>query len=405
MSSDVRRPKLNEPIRTLHIMTSLDRRGAETFAVQVIDRLDRERFSPGIWTTRSAAPENALVPQHTPVFSTHDHGHAPSARALRELVHTLRLVRPHLVQCHGGIALTYATAVKLFYKAPAYVYTKISSIHPALDSALRRRIYGILFNQVDAIVAGGEEVRREVEEEFHPRRPRLLTISNGRDVQPFLNVSPELVRQTRQELGLATDDVCLMAVGGLVKVKDPEFVLRLYADLLSSVPTLRLVFVGSGPMEPDLRRQASTLRIDNQVRFLGVRSDVPRLMFAADILVLPSISEGLPGVLIEAGMAGRPAVAFKVGAVTDVLDDGVTGYVVMPRDQDTFRDRVARLARDPALRATMGEEAMRRCRRDFDVQASIARYEHLFTELVEQLLPRRVPVPSARTNPVSARRP
>lgn len=373
-----------ERIRTLHILTSLNRRGAETFAVQMIDRLSRDRFSPAIWTTKPAHSQDALVPERTPLLS--DGAVVPSpliqARSFLDLIRVLKTVQPHLVQCHGGRALKYALAASPFWRPAATVYNKILSIHPHLDHPARRVLYGYLFERVDAIVAVGEQVRRELKDEFRLRRPRLVTISNGRDVGPFARVAPEDVLEVRRALGLQPEDVCLMAVGSLAWEKDPHFALRLLAEILPAHPTLRLVFVGEGPLEEALGKQAVTLAVDERVRFLGVRHDVPRLLFAADIVILPSITEGLPGVLIEAGMAGRPAVAYGVGAVADVLVDGVTGFVVTPGDAATFQQRVRQLIRDSHLRQTMGQEALTRCRRDFDIEASVRKYEALFSELV-----------------------
>lgn len=373
-------------VRTLHILTSLDRGGAETFAVQMIDRLDRDRFAPAIWTTRPPATGYPLEPLRTSVLSSHDSGSGHdggTARSLRELLSVLRRVKPHLVQCHGGRALKHAMAVKPLWRAPAYVYNKILSIHPALDSPVKRFLYSFLFEQVDAIVAVGEQVRREVEDAFHPRRPVLLTISNGRDVVPFRSVSPEATEQARRELGLGPGEVCLMFVGRLAWEKDPQSLLRLCADLAPIYPAHKFVLVGGGPLEPDLKQEAVRLGITDRVRFTGVRRDVPTLMSAADLVLLPSVTEGLPGVLIEAGMAGRPAVAYRIAAVEDVLIDGVTGFVVSPGDTEMFKQRVLHLMRHPELRSEMGDQARRRCRRDFDIEASVKRYEDLFHTLVD----------------------
>lgn len=365
-------------IRTLHILTSLHRRGAETFAVQMIDRLDRARFSPHIWPTRSAHSDEALVPARTPVLSN---GVDALPLALWDLQRVLRTVRPHLIQCHGGRALKYAMALKPIFRPHAYVYNKILSIHPHLDGAARRLPYRFLFEQVDAIVAVGEELRREVEETFHPRRPRVVAINNGRDVRPFLSVTPEVVAARRRELGLDPADVCLMQIG-IAWEKDPQVSLNVFAELASRFRELRLVFVGEGPLLDDLRRESVTRGLADRVRVLGVRRDVPALLAAADIVLMPSITEGLPGVLIEAGMAGRPAVAYEIGSVRDVLDDGRTGYVVPRGNPAALSAQVARLVRYPALRERMGLAAMMRCRRDFDIAFSVRKYEALFSELV-----------------------
>jgi glycosyltransferase involved in cell wall biosynthesis len=173
-----------------------------------------------------------------------------------------------------------------------------------------------------------------------------------------------------------------MTVGSLSWEKDPGILLDLLARLLPVYPRLRLVYVGEGPMERELREKAARAGLDAFVRFAGLRSDVPQLLAGADVFALPSVTEGLPGVLIEAGMSGIPAVAFGVGSVDDILKDGQTGLVVPPRNVDAFVRATARLLGDGESRTRMGREAMTMCRRDFDIRRSVGRYEALFRELV-----------------------
>jgi glycosyltransferase involved in cell wall biosynthesis len=133
------------------------------------------------------------------------------------------------------------------------------------------------------------------------------------------------------------------------------------------------------------------------VRFAGLRDDVPHLLSAADVFLLPSATEGLPGVLIEAGMAGVPAVSFGVGSVEDILKDGKTGFVVPAGNRQEFTQSTARLLRDGTLRGQMGREAMTLCRRDFDIRRSVKRHEALFIELVDAVR-RRSPAKGAFTS-------
>lgn len=365
-------------IRTLHIITSMHRRGAEIFAVQLADRLDRTRFLPHIWPLRRTMSDDALTAERTPVLPT---GAGSLAGTLREFRRAVRTVRPHVIQCHGGRALKYAMALKPFGRSRAYVYNKNLSIHPHLDRPARRLPYKFLFEQVDAIVAEDETLLREVEEVFHPRRPRLVSIRNGRDLRPFLDVTPEVIAERRRELGLDAGDVALMQIG-IAWEKAPQVTLDAFAELAPRFPELRLAFVGEGPLLNTLRQSVAAGGLTDRVRLLGVRRDVPALLAAADILALPSITEGVPGVLIEAGMAGRAAVAYDVGAVRDVLVDGVTGWVVPRGDTAALKAKLAGLAGDHALRERMGREAMTRCRQGFNIEASVRAYEALFMELL-----------------------
>ncbi len=365
-------------IRTLHVVTSMHRRGAEIFAVQLADRLDRSRFLPHIWPLSQARSGDALTAEQTPVLPN---GAGSLPQAVRQFRQAVRTVRPHVIQCHGGRALKYALALKPFWRSRTYVYNKNLSIHPHLDRTVRRLPYKFLFEQVDAIVAEDDALLREVEEVFHPRRPRLVTIRNGRDLRPFLDVTPEVVAEKRRELGLDAGQIGLIQVG-IAWEKAPQVSMDLFMELAPRFPDLRLALVGEGPLLNTLRESATARGLTDRVRILGVRHDVPALLASADILLLPSITEGVPGVLIEAGMAGRAAVAHDVGSVRNVLVDGVTGWVVAPGDRAALTAKVAALAGDRGLRERMGREAMARCRRDFNIDTSVRAYEGLFAELV-----------------------
>lgn len=373
----------DQRIRILHVVASLTRRGAETFAVQLVNGLSRERFDAAIWAINPDSSVPYLIPRHSRLVLEEIRPRGWH-RAVGSLVETVNSYRPHLIHCHGGGALKYATLLKPLARAQAYVYTKIGSVHPWLDPPLRHRFYAALFEQVDAIIAVGENVRREMEETFHLRRPRLFTVYPGRDVAPFLRLTAQTAAQKRAEIGLAPSHIVLMTVGSLSWEKDPLSLLRCFAEIAGRDPRLRLVFVGGGPLGPELKADVRRQGLEHKVRLLGVRSDVPALLSAADIFVLPSITEGLPGVLIEAGMAGLPAIAYGVGSVSEVIRDSETGFVVSPQDWAGFSRRMLTLAGDGALRRRMGEASREFCRSTFDIRRSIKQHETLFMEVLEQ---------------------
>jgi glycosyltransferase involved in cell wall biosynthesis len=373
-------------IRTLHLISSLHRRGAQVCAALLVDRLSRDGFQPTVWAIDPGLPSGGIVPARTLVLSPQAEGGMGFRRyrAFSSLVGALRTLRPHIVHAHGGRALKYAVATKPFWRPRAYVYTKIGSIRPWLDHPLKRRFYRILFENVDIIISVADALRQEIEITFRPVRPRLTMIHTGVDPRPFAEITPSHVAEKRAELGLEPTDVCLMMVGSLSWEKNPQLLIALLGEMAVEYPGLRLLFVGEGPLEPALRREALGAGLQERICFLGVRGDVAELLSAADIIVLCSHTEGLPGVLIEAGMANRPVVAFDVGAVNEVVVDGVSGFLVPAGNRTMLKERILRLVREPVLRAVMGREACRRCRAKFDVHRYIEQHETLFRELVRR---------------------
>src|SRR5205085_4555838 len=132
--------------------------------------------------------------------------------------------------------------------------------------------------------------------------------------------------------------------------------------VVGRVPGARLVLVGEGPEEPGIRALVGQLGLGEQVLFLGLRHDVARLLRAADLFLLTSISEGIPLTLIEAMAAGLPVVSTRVGGVGEVVEDGLTGLLAPSGDDGELADHLLRLAVAPAVGRRMGQHGRARAR-------------------------------------------
>lgn len=221
-------------------------------------------------------------------------------------------------------------------------------------------------------------------EEHVGRRPwsrtREVVIPNGIPVPP----APGAIERAaaRAELGLAEDEFGVGIVARLAAVKAHEVLFDAVAKLAPAHPRLRLVVIGGGERAAELAALAETLGITGQVRFLGMRRDVPALLPGLDVACLTSRYECAPLSVIEAMAARVPVVTSDVGAVRDMVADGREGFVVPSGDADEFADRIARLADDPALRHAMGERARARADGEFRIEDTAAAFERLLTSLV-----------------------
>jgi glycosyltransferase involved in cell wall biosynthesis len=146
-------------------------------------------------------------------------------------------------------------------------------------------------------------------------------------------------------------------VGHLVVQKRPERALEVVDLLLARGCPVHLVVAGDGPLRASLEAEASARGIDRSVSFLGHRPDVERVFGGVELALLTSDAEGIPGVAIEAVMAGCPLISVPVGGVREVVDDGITGVVLASRDASLMADAVAQLLGDPDRRASMSHDA------------------------------------------------
>ena len=173
----------------------------------------------------------------------------------------------------------------------------------------------------------------------------------------------------------------LLWVGRLAASKGLPILMQSLASLQQSYPDLVLTLIGDGPDRSALEDQAERLGVRPRIRFLGYRSqaEVRQELKGADIFVLPSFAEGVPVVLMEAMASGVPVVATRVAGVGELVEDGVSGYLVPPGDPTPLAESVAKLIEDPTLRSRFGAAGRARVEKEFDVRQEAARLRGILT--------------------------
>jgi glycosyltransferase involved in cell wall biosynthesis len=180
----------------------------------------------------------------------------------------------------------------------------------------------------------------------------------------------------RRELGIAPDEFVIGTVGNLTAKKDHATLLRATAEVSTTRP-LRLVLIGSGPLETDTRALVARLGLADRVIMTGSRPDAAALLPAFDAFVLSSRFEGLPIALLEAMACGLPCVATSVGGIPEVITDGEEGTLVPAGDPAALATAIADVLGDPRRRDEMGCRAARRAS-DFDMRVAVRQIEHIY---------------------------
>jgi glycosyltransferase involved in cell wall biosynthesis len=271
------------------------------------------------------------------------------AQVIGQLVAT-RAGAAHITVEHGGAGLPRALHRRLLVRA----------IASRID-----RVVAVTGTQLD-------ELRR-----LGFRAERITVIPNG--IPPPLPARPR--ESVRAELGLAEDDVLALLVATLRPEKRAHAFVEAVRRAHGREPRLRGVIAGGGPQLA--RVQSLAAEAPAVVRVLGERSDVPDLIAAADVVCLTSSFEGLPMTILEAMALSRPVVATAVGGVPDAIADGRTGRLVPPGDTEAFAEALVVLAREPALRRTMGEAANVDYRERYTLEFMAERYGDLLHGLVD----------------------
>jgi glycosyltransferase involved in cell wall biosynthesis len=366
-------------VRLLHVVATGQRRGAEVFAADLVGALGGDGIEQRVAVLRGSGLAVAF-PSAVSVLQNAG-WRVPGIRVdlgtLRALRHLIDGWRPNVVQVHGGEPLKHAVLAARRSGAPV-VYRRIGSAPSRITRGPGRFGHGQLMRRAARVVAVAEALRQETIETFRVSPERVLTIPNAVDAERLRPVRTR--SDVRTELGIPSNAPVLISVGALTWEKDPHAHLEVSNLVRERHLDVVHLFVGDGPLRPELERAIGDRGLTG-VRLLGARADVPDLLSGADVMVLASRVEGLPGCLIEAGVVGRPAVGFALAGVPEVVEDGRTGFLVPPGDVRALAQAASRLLADPDLRDSMGQAAEERCRSIFDIRVVAPRYAELYQEL------------------------
>ena len=357
----------------LHVLPSAIGRGAQLYARALVDLLD-EPDQPHRLMSIYEGDQGIHVD-----LSLGRPGGAAAAGGFDPRV-ALRLRRycaersPGVLVAHGGDPLKYLVAARP--RVPI-AYNAIGTVERSVHSRLRRELWRRLLARADVVAAVSEDVAEECRSLLNVPAGKVVVVPNGRDSEMF---SPRPTSSGGSLAGAGDSDLpMLLFVGHLAPGKRPDVFVELVRALRAQGVSCKAAVVGDGPMRGALTEPARSAGVE----LLGERNDVAELMRGADLFVFPSLpeGEGMPGVLIEAGLSGLCVLATRVPGVSTVIDDRITGSVVDVSDFGSLVQEARRLLADPVVRSEMGRAAREKCVSDFSMQASARAWRDLLGRL------------------------
>ncbi len=215
------------------------------------------------------------------------------------------------------------------------------------------------------------------------RREQFVTIASGVELGRFTSVGQEEALRAKEELALPSHAPLIGSVGRLEPIKGYRYFLEAAALVLRSYPEAYFLLAGDGRERSELSDRAQALGIGERFCLLGWRDDVPSLLKAMDLFVIPSLNEGMGRSAVEAMAAGLPVVASRVGSLPEVVAHGDTGLLVPPADPEALASAILSLLKDPRGRRAMGERA-RAAVDPYSVEIMVERIEALYRELLRE---------------------
>lgn len=367
-----------QPVRLALLITELAPGGAERCLVNLATRIDRRQFAPVVYSIRPrpAAGRDLLVQQleaaGVPLRFADIRTKWQAPMVVGRLTKLLTEQQPQIVQnflYHANVAGTLAARRAL---VPRIVLGIRVADPRRLRSWLERRVA----RNAARIVCVSQSVADFCRDRGFPAA-KLEIIPNGIDVTPYENAVP----LDLAELGVPSGRKAIVFVGRLHEQKDLAALISAAPNFLGQLPEHDLVLVGEGPQRRYLSRLAASLGIGHRVHWPGWRPEVPAILAAAEMLVLPSRWEGMPSVLLEAMAAGKPVVATRAEGVAEVLGDLAAEQTVAVGDVRGLTRRIVQLAQSPPLAQRLGQENRQRILAHFSLQEMVHRYERLYARL------------------------
>lgn len=367
------------PPRLAVLTTGLARGGAEAQVTLLAKTLSRRGWDVRLY---SMLPPTAFVEEllecGIQVESLSMRRGFADPRAIYRLVRRLRSFKPHVMHCHMIHANLLGRVSRLFVRIPGLICTAHSVWEGGKWRDWAYRLTDPLCDLTTNVSKTG--LSRYVEAKLADGA-KAVWVPNGVDASCY---SPDKSAGVRIRARMDWEGFVWLAVGNLRVPKDYPNLLRAFAWMSARAPQARLAIVGSGPLRTSLESLAGELGIGVKVRFLGAREDVRELLQAVDGFVMSSAWEGTPMALLEACACGVPVVATRVGGNPDVVEDGVSGYLIDPRNSEALGEAMLKLMALPeSERAVMGVAARRRVESAFGHERIVDKWENIYEQMMQ----------------------
>lgn len=378
-----------EKIKIAHIITKLELGGAQQNTLFTLKTLDRDKFMPVLITgndgmlldeaLRLDGVKTYLVPQLIREISP-----IKDLAALYKIFKILRSTSPMIVHTHSSKAGIIGRWAAFLAGVPIIIHTIHGFGFNVSDSRVINRLLILLERLTaritDRFIAVARENIKKGESLKIFKKDKIRLIRSGIDISGFMHVNVDKVAK-KMDLGVHPDIPLIGMLACLKPQKAPVDFIRMADLVCRRFPHVNFIIIGDGELQGEVIEAISSSGLNDRVILAGWRRDIPEMMRAMDIFVLTSRWEGLPRVLLEAMVSGLPIVATRVDGTSEVIIDGVNGYLVEPADVKGMAERVIRLLSDPVMARMMGR-AGQDLPKEFDINYMVSQLGDLYIELI-----------------------
>jgi glycosyltransferase involved in cell wall biosynthesis len=342
----------------------------ERLIVNLAKEIDRNKFEISVCLLepfRDTFFERELKRIGIPLFSLNSKN-IPNPIIFFRLLKLLNNLRPHIVHTHLK-AVRYSFLPRVLAGIPVHIHTMHALAKIDTKKTKDRFVNRLIFRYGNVkVVSVSREVARSVKAVYGVDSE---VIYNGVEIEEFSN-----------NLKRESDFVNILNIASFKREKNISLLIDAFSGAIAQEKKIKLILVGDGAQKNLLEQQIQKKGIREWVTLLGWRSDIPEILANCDIFLLTSDSEGFPMVLVEAMASGKPVTATSVGGVPEIVENGVTGFLVAPGDSHALSEAILKLARDDKLREGMGKRGREKAEKEFNMRTVALKYERLYEKLL-----------------------
>jgi glycosyltransferase involved in cell wall biosynthesis len=358
--------------------------GTETQAVELARRLDPARYDVIVGCLRQEGPLLMRL-ENTPVRVTQVEMakgiDSPSGMlAILKLARFLRRQQIDIMHAHDLWSNMIGMSAAILARVPVRITSQRDLSHDAWYKSYRRRVLRFLQAKSSAVLTNAEAIREGLIREDGLSPEKVKVVHNGVDLERFQSIRPN-----REALFPASPGKTLIVLVGNMNsdVKGHPYLIEAAREIVRDFPAAQFVLVGDGPKRTEYETQVAALGLCENFVFMGRRTDVPEILACCEVAVLPSLAEGLPNAVLEYLAAGLPVVATGLGGNVEVIQNGVNGLLIPPKDPQALAAALTRLLEDEKFRRNLGASGRRHVAENFSFVRLVREVDNLYTGLLQ----------------------
>jgi len=372
---------MNEKIKILYVLPCGDIGGSEKFVLSLCRYSDKSHFDITVCVLFSGGVVSDEIKDYASEVIVLNMRSGFDLFGAMQLISIIRRKKIDVVNIHGQTPLAKLCCVLGF--APVIIHTDHGT---TIGSPIKRKRRVVIFNRIIApfihhFIAISKGMKKSLIQRERTPENKITLIYNGVDVQGIAGLSCDRAK-LKKELGISNDLPVLGMVGRLVPEKEYPSLLKALALLKKGGTRFTALIVGSGPQREALETLAKKMCLEEEVKFLGQRSDVYKLLDIMDVFVFSSGGEAFSITLLEVMARAKPIVAFDVEGVNEAVVSNETGFLVPFGDIEAFSENIRSLLDSPEVAELMGRSALQRVGRVFDIRQNIKEIESLYMRFI-----------------------